>query len=393
VAPDPAALGTALSFASTRFHIEMLDWAAGEIAELVRGQGIAPGEIVVLAPFMSDALRFSMSERLAELGIPSRSHRPSRALRDEPATRCLLTLAALGHPEWAIAPHASDVAHALVQAIPGLDLVRAHLLVKVAYRPRAGVPVLTPFAQIVSSMQDRITYLAGQRYDRLRDWLAAQAGLQSGVPLDHFLGRLFGEILSQPGYGFHLDHDAGAAAANLIVSARKFREVMASAAADLAEAAPGFGREYVRLVEDGVVSAQYVEDWRGEALDAVQLSPAHTFLMSNRPVDHQFWLDVGSTAWWERLSQPLTHPYVLSRGWMSAADRDGSRAEAPALPGSRWTDAAEYAARRAAMSCLVTGLLRRCRRQVHLGIAEMGEHGTEQRGPLLQAIQHTLRVS
>ena len=35
--------------------------------------------------------------------------------------------------------------------------------------------------------------------------------------------------------------------------------------------------------------------------------------MSNRPVDYQFWLDVGGRGWFERLYQPLTHPYVLSR--------------------------------------------------------------------------------
>ena len=35
--------------------------------------------------------------------------------------------------------------------------------------------------------------------------------------------------------------------------------------------------------------------------------------MMNRPVTVQFWLDVGSSGWYERLDQPLTHPQVLSR--------------------------------------------------------------------------------
>ena len=51
--------------------------------------------------------------------------------------------------------------------------------------------------------------------------------------------------------------------------------------------------------------------------------------MSNRPVEVQFWLDVGSRGWSERLYQPLTHPYVLSRGWQ---------------PGRPWTDADEFEA-------------------------------------------------
>ena len=33
----------------------------------------------------------------------------------------------------------------------------------------------------------------------------------------------------------------------------------------------------------------------------------NTFLMMNRPVTAQFWLDVGSSGWHQRLAQPLDH--------------------------------------------------------------------------------------
>ena len=116
---------------------------------------------------------------------------------------------------------------------------------------------------------------------------------------DHFLARLFGELLSQPGYGFHGNFDAGEVTANVIESARKFRQVMAHAAGGVqaASAAPrsSLAQEYVALVQEGVVAAQYVRSWQRQPKDAVLLAPAYTFLMSNRPVDHQFWLDVGST--------------------------------------------------------------------------------------------------
>ena len=83
---------------------QMLDWVASAVADLVNEQGVPPGEIVVLAPFLSDALRFSLAHRAGE---PRRA-RPlapaSRALRDEPATQCLLTLARLVHPAWGIHP-------------------------------------------------------------------------------------------------------------------------------------------------------------------------------------------------------------------------------------------------------------------------------------------------
>ncbi|MCX7671841.1 MAG: hypothetical protein N2439_17450, partial [Anaerolineae bacterium] len=307
----------ALEFCAHRYHPEMLDWVADEIGRLVHDRGVPPGEIAVLAPFLTGALRFALGTRLEARGIPVRSHRPSRTLAEEPATQCLLTLAAFAHPHWGLQPSRYDVAHALMQAIEGLDLVRAHLLAAIAYRTRDGAPILLPFADIEPPMQERITFLIGGRYEGLRTWLAAQIGRSQrpggsrgerrtrGVPatgLDHFLARLFGELLSQPGYGFHRNYDAGEIAANLIESARKFRQVMGEVG--------DVDREYVQMVQDGVVAAQYVRSWQRQPQEAVLLAPAHTFLMSNRPVMHQFWLDVGGTGWWERLYQPLTHPYV-----------------------------------------------------------------------------------
>jgi len=110
----------------------------------------------------------------------------------------------------------------------------------------------------------------------------------------------------------------------------------------------------------------------------VLLAPAYTFLMNNYPVDYQFWLDAGSSGWFERLFQPLTHPYVLSRGW----------------PQNRlWTADEEYEASADGLARLALGLLRRCRSKVYLGISELGEQGFEQRGPLLRALQRVLRRS
>ena len=45
-------------------------------------------------------------------------------------------------------------------------------------------------------------------------------------PLDHFLRRLFGEILSQKGFGFHRNNDAARTAASLVDSVQKFRQAM-----------------------------------------------------------------------------------------------------------------------------------------------------------------------
>ena len=371
----------------TRFYPQMLDWVAKEIQRLVTEEGLPPSEIVVLAPYLSDALRFSLSNRLEELEIPWRSHRPSRSLRDEPACHCLLTLAELAHPGWGIHPTKFDVVYALLFALEGMDLVRAQLLVEIVYRLRDIS--LSGFAAIRTEVQERITFVFGRQYETLREWIDAYRQQPVPDPLDHFLRRLFGEILSQKGFSFHRNNDGARTTASLIESVQKFRRAMEPA---FAEAAPGaapllglppsngngsqsknseLGKEYIAMLQDGVIAAQYVEAWQTVQTESVLLAPAHTFLMMNRPASVQFWIDAGSGGWWERLFQPLTQPYVLSRSW----ERDRP-----------WTDADEQAANQQTLARLVTGLLHRCRSRVYLGLSDLGESGFEQRGPLLKAI-------
>lgn len=365
----------ALEFAFHRFYPQNLDWVAERIRGLVLDEGVPPGEIVVMAPYLSDALRFSLNDRLMRYGIPSRSHRPSRSLREEPATKTLLTLSTLSHPHWGIQPSKFDIAYAMMGAIADLDLVRANLLTDNVYKVIDGVPSLSQFETVRPEVQERLTYRIGERYEGLRYWL--QISQRETVKLegefDHFLSRLFGEVLSQPGYGFHADYDAGRVTANLIESVQKFRWV---AGAALDEEGVPLGAEYLAMVEDGVIAAQYIRDWEADLQEAVLLAPAYTFLMGNRPVDVQIWLDVGGRGWSERLYQPLTHPYVLSREWEI---------------GRIWNDEDEVRTTREALYRLVIGLLRRCRQRVILGLSELSEQGYEHRGPLLRAFQQVLQ--
>ncbi|HJW84450.1 MAG TPA: hypothetical protein VJ754_09105, partial [Anaerolineae bacterium] len=372
----------ALEFGGGRFHPEMLDWVAQHIDAAVRAEGIPPGEIVVLTPFLSDALRFALTERLSRRGIPTRSLRPSRALIDEPAARGLLTLSELAHRDWRIVPPKQDVAHALALSIDGLDRARAHLLAERAYHVADGAPSLRSFDQLKPDLQDRIGYDIGARFDRLREWLS-EYGAHPAATFDHFLSRLFGEVLSQPGYGFHTAAprergaarlDRGRITAQLIESARKFRRVVAPDPFDAADAL-SIDKPYLAMVAEGVIAATYVEP-PADQPQAVLLAPAYTFLLSNIPATIQVWLNAGQAAWWERLYQPLTHPYVLSRRW------DVER---------KWADEDEQAARRDTLLRLVRGLLRRCRSKVVLAYSSLNEQGYEERGPLLTLIQQVLR--
>ena len=362
-----------LEFILSHFYPEMLDEIVRRVKSLIEENGIPPSEIVILAPYLSDALRFSITNRLEEANIPWRTQRPSRSLRDEAASKTLLTLSALAHPHWNIRPTKFDVAHALMLAL-NTDLIRAQLLTEIVYRTKDFQ--LSTFEAIKPETQERITYALGSRYTNLRNWLEEYRS-SAPLPLDFFLRKLFGEVISQPDYGFHLNLDAVRVAASLIESIKKFRNAMEPSYVSMDSPAFDLGREYLAMLEDGVIAAQYLESWRSEDKDAVLVAPAHTFLMMNRPVTVQFWLDPGSNGWTQRLSQPLTQPYVLSRHWES---------------GRTWTDADEVNAETESLARLAGGLLGRCREKIFLAIADLSETGFEQRGTLLRAFQKVITL-
>ena len=368
---SPTELQAAFTHSGVRFFTEMIDQACRQVVDLVHGRGVQPGEIAVLMPYLSDALRHALFTRLQAEQIPVRSLRPSRSLRDEPAARCLLTLARLAHPKWGMPVTKGEVRSMLLLAIDNLDLIRADLLVEILFRPRHDHGPLLEFDPLNAAMQERITFSVGERYTQLRAWLEAYREQQQ-EELDIFLARLFGELLSQPGFGFHHDFDAAAVTARLIESVQKFRRVAEPA---LMTAGTPSGKEYLQVLGEGVIAAQYLISYQ-QPVEAVLVAPAYTFIMANQPVSYQIWLDTGSLGWWERLFQPLTHPYVLSRSWQ---------------PGAPWTDKDEYNANQQALARLVRGLLQRCKQHVFLYTARINERGAEERGPLLQALQSILR--
>ncbi|MFQ3536125.1 MAG: hypothetical protein SNJ58_09610 [Aggregatilineales bacterium] len=388
--PELASSGdwrAAISVISGRFYPQMIEGVADKVVELV-SQGVSPGQIAVVVPFLNDSLRFSLTyalrqrEALYGVRLPFLTHRPSRALLDEPITRALLTLTLIAHPHWLDnstlrAPPLKDVADALALLISDLDPLRAVLLAEIVYRTKRdedGIhrPTLSAFAKLAPDKQERIGYRVGQRYDALREWLESyRAQLEHGesVPLDHFLRLLFGKKLGQRGYRLHKNLEGARVAAQLIDSVQQFRQTLyAGYEGDWS----ALGREYLRLISKRLLPKLHVQSWQDEATEAILIMPASTFLLRDRYVDYQFWLDIGSSGWFVRLEQPLTHPYVLRREY---------------LPDQVWQDDDEAQAEDEALYRTVIGLVRRCRKRVYVAIAQLGESGFEQDGKLLRAVQ------
>jgi hypothetical protein len=357
-----------LTFSSLHFYPDMVNSVCEMVDNLVVEKSIEPAEIVILAPYISDALRFSLTSALEKKQIPVYSVRPSRSLAEEPVVQCLLTFARIAHPEWDLYCSQLELRQALMVAMKQLDLIRADLCSRTLYFEKQAEKGIGSFDQLRPEMQERITYSIGEKLEIIRRWLENYQ-TQSRIPLFGFLSRIFGELLSQQGFGLNDDFSAATITSHLIESTRKFRQVMSTL--------PNFnetdnGRDYIQTLQKGLIAAQYFSPFEKQTENAILVAPAFTFLMHNHAVKYQFWLDVGSTGWCERLNQPLTNPHVLNRHW---------------VVGTEWTDAHEFESNQRTMARLVRGLLNRCSEHLFLFTAGMNEQGNDQRGPLLQAFQ------
>lgn len=349
-----------------RYFPDMTAAVSDEVARLVEDEGVDPEQIAILTPYLSDALRFALVNRLEARGIAVRSLRPSRPLGGEPAARAMLLLAQLAHPSWRAVVKAQDIAQALTLTISDLDPVRAYLLAS-TYRPNSG---LATFAELSAALQTRITEDLGERYERLRTWLLS-AATNAPMPLDHFFAHLYNDVLVQAGFRYHEALEAGHTAAALVRSAREYRE-LAEELGETLDAA-----DYVQRALDGLVGEQWLTRPDDVLMPGgVQIAPAYTFLMTNRHVQYQFWLDIGSSGWNERMQQPLSHPFVLNRNWPD---------------GKRWTNDDDVLINAELSYRVVAGLLRRCSKRVWLTHVEYNEQGFTQQGALLVSLQRILR--
>lgn len=348
-----------------RFFPELLEELTRQI-ETLRAQPEGEDKtIAILAPYISDSLRFSLSHQLERIGLQVSLRRPSSSLTQDPFIKTLVNLSKFAHPSWEMGVSFPDSAVTLNRAIARMDLNRANLLLGNLDPQNLRLTTLPEPPQTERISSDLLDH-----YQELRDWLLST---DPAEPLDSFLSRLFGEMLSQPGYGFENNLQAGTSTAVLIESFQKFRQSLdRKTQADQALAA----RAFVEALDSGLISAFYLSDWESQTSEQVLIAPVMSYLMRNEPVDYQFWLNIGSKGWYERLEQPLTHPIVLSRHW---------------IEGKQWTAEDENAYNQANLQRILSGLLLRCREKVFALSSDYNEAGIEERGQLLNLFQNLLR--
>ena len=350
-----------------RFFPELLEELTRQIEEIRSLPGGNEKKIAILAPYVSDSLRFSLAHNLETLGLKVNVQKPSSPLTQDPVIKSLVLLAKFAHPWQGLRVSFLDTAAVLTSTIAGLDLNRAHLMLGTFDQNN---PYLSSLPDPATT--DRIAPELIDRYQQLRTWLQST---DPAEPLDSFLSRLFGEVLSQPGFQFENNIQAGTSTAVLMESYRKFSQSLDhKMQSDQQQATQAF----IEAIDSGLISAFYLSDWDSQTNDHILIAPVMSYLMRNEPVDYQFWLNIGSKGWYERLEQPLTHPIVLSRNWQQ---------------GKQWTADDESAYNQANLQRTLSGLLLRCREKVFALTSDYNEAGVEERGQLLSLLQSLLRKS
>jgi len=348
------------------FYPEMISKTCEKVRNLI-DEGIQPGDIAILSPYLSDSLKFSMTEKLKFLGIATTTARPSRMYINASEIKALLIFAKLSHPNWEMPISFFEFRHSIMQFIPNLDVIRADLITKTLFSKKENECPIRSFDAINNiQLKERITFLFGGKIEALRNWLMEYLE-NDPKPLDIFFQNLYGQLLSQEGFQFHSDFKAAHIIAKLIQSLRSFRIFSQEV---FGYDFPLIGKEYIQNVEQGLIPAAFNSVTADE--NAVLIAPAYTFLMRNQSVAFQFWLDIGSLGWWERLYQPLTNPYVFRKNWVR---------------GAIWTEQEEYKNNQQVMGRLVNGLLNRCTTGVIAASVQINEYGSKNHGPLLQAVQ------
>lgn len=350
-----------------QFYPELLQDITESIRKTIE-EGVSPGEIVILSPYLSDATIFTIKSELAKHSIQLHAMRPSSSLNDDPVIQTLLFFAVICHPEWEIPIDPYRISSIIAYALSSFDLIRSHFITQ---EISTNLPVHFPSLEnLPESVQNRFTDEQCAQWNTTMAWINANLSL---YPLDIFFSKLFGELLSQPGFAFHRYLESGSSTAQLINSFKKFRHAFGyQSNIDQVELA----KEFIKNVQSGLLAATFVPDEQDDNDQFVLITPVMSFLGLNKTVDYQYWLNVGSSGWYERLEQPLTHPIVLSRHWQR---------------GRKWTTEDDLALSKETLEKFIRGLFNRCRKGIFLGISEYSETGQEEKGLLLLHYQALIR--
>ena len=355
-----------------RYRREMLVRLGERLRQLVEEEGVAPHEIAIIVPYLDGALRYKLTQSLAQAGLTYQLSRRRASPREEPRVRAWLVWLALAFPSWDFHPSVYDMAEALTLTIHGLDPARAMLLAKSLYDP--VVPALREIGELTDEQTGRVGQDLLDKVVILRDWLLDQGevGQREGerpLTLDFFIHRLFTDLLSQRQFIPEPDVQAAAVCDWLVRLATRLRQ---AAGAMQLKSDLAVGRVFVNAIQNGLVTAHPPDLGDPPDPNGVYIGTIYSFLLSEKSVPVQVWLETGATGWWDIPRQPLSNAFVLAQGWDAEA---------------RWTLDDDARIRNEMLTRVIQGLCARCQRGVLLATSELDRRGVRQDGPLWRALQ------
>lgn len=333
---------------------ELLDRVGERVVRFLR-QGVSAAEIAVIAPLADKVLEHTLALYLKEVGVPLNVLTKNRRLIDEPYVRAMMTLALLAHPQWQLDWGVPDLAQSL-QLLLKLDPVRAWLL----SRQVRGYDL----APLELWQRERVGFRASQGYDLLRQWLDDyRQGPEA--PIDVFLQRVFGELLSR----LPPARDDLVVCRQLLVSAHKF--LSTTRRLDLGADA---GAAFIRMLSAGTVAAESLLEPASQER-AVILTTPYAYISGHFSSTVQVWLDCTGRRWFQQDARELLNPHVLSARWPQ---------------GEIWTDEYSQTVSMQNGARVARALLRRCGKHLVLAAANIDSQGFEQEGQLLAALYGAL---
>ena len=367
-ADDKLVADALLGTLETRYRREMMAELGGELLRLMEREKIAPRDIAIIVPYMDGALRYKLTQTLREAGIPYQLSRRRASPREEPRVRAWMTWLALAHPDWEIFPTVYDVAEAFSLSIDGFDPVRAALAAKMLYQP--AVPELLSPDSLGPDQIERIGEGELLRIGELRSWLLEHGSFgEEPLDLDFFIHHLFSDVLSQRNFSTAADVQAAAVCDWLVRLATRVK----NAAGGLQLETPRqVGRAFVDGIRNGLVTAHPPDLGDPPDPNGVYIGTIYSFLLSEKVVAAQVWLETAASGWWDIPRQPLSNAFVLSENWD---------------PAQQWTLEDDARIRNEMLARIVSGLCARCTRGVLLVTSELDRRGVRQDGPLWRGLQ------
>jgi hypothetical protein len=367
--PTIAAQEAIIRIVNGRYRREMIAGLTAVLQELVEGEGVAPNEIAIIAPYLDGALRYTLTQALGQANLPYFLLRRRSSPRDEPRVRAWLTWLALAHPDWQVRPSAYDVAEALTLSIDGLDPARAEILTRHLYQPEG--PRLLSTGELPARAGARVGMDMVDLVEELRLWLEAHNGHAPGnlqLP-DAFLHDLFTNLLSQ--HRFQPQPDlAGAAVCDWLVQAAG--RLRRSAAAIGFRSPAEIGAAFIEGINQGLVTANPPELGDPPDPTGIMISTMYGYLLAGKPVQVQVWLETAATGWWDIPNQPLSNAFVLAQSYDSSKP---------------WTMDEDFSIRNQLLSRIIRGLTHRCADGIILASSDLDRRGLRQEGPLWRALQ------